>query len=525
MLFIVTTAYAKAEELFEDKQIQIKSDKAKKISLDAVAAIKKEGIDKACKSFVSDMKWRNGEIFPWVFDEQGICYCRGLERDCLWKKFGDDKAEQPFIKRMIEAGKMGGFVDYKWEHGYSRAFVKNVEWNGKNFIVGSGFYPASAVYIVKELVSSAVNYLKKNTFIELKERISNPTGIFVRGDIHLELYSFDGTCVAHGEQLAFIGQNLIDSITADGKYMVRDAIEIAKTQGEGWYNFIGQDGNEPARIFVKKIVDREDNNKPYVLICGYYTDITDETVMNLVRDAANYLKANGREIAFREFSTKNANFVRGNVNVFVYDMKGFMVADSKNPAFVGLNLANTRDSEGRFVARQIIEMARKFGRGWVTNALSNSYQVAYCEMVKVPDGDFVIGAAYFPVSKENYVQFMIEDAVLFLKNHSLEDSLLRFVTKDGGFVRGDMSVFVYTTQGICLADGTNLQKIWASDLDAKDAKGARVIDRIIAQAKSGGGWLKFNLNNGVCNVYVKAVDKEISKGKSETYIVGSGYYE
>ena len=483
---------------------------------------KKTGIGPSCKAFMDDPTWRYGEMYLFVFDVQGNCYCHGYEKDCLWKNYVDDSDD--FIKRMAEAGKVGGFLDYKWNNGYSRAYVKNVTVGNKTFIVGTGFYPTSPVYIVQELINSAIAYLKQTSFTELKERINNPTGIFVRGDIHLEMYSFDGTCVANGEQLAMIGQNLLDAVTADGKYLVRDIIEIAKTKGEGWYSFRGQSGDEPARTYVKKIVDPKDN-KPYVLTAGYYTEITDQTVVSLVKKGANFLKANGREIAFREFSTQNDKFVKGNVNIFVYDIKGNMVADSKNPAFVGLNLINTRDAEGRPVTRQILDMANKYGKGWVTNSLSNSYQVCYCEKVKVPDGDFVIGAAYFPVSKENFVRFMIDDAVLYLENHSLEESLRKFTTKSSDYLRGDINVFVYTIDGICLADGINLNKIWSNDIEAKDENGIKVIDKMIAVAKTGGGWLKFNLNNTVCNIYVKTVDKAGKKAPQELYIVGSGYYE
>jgi signal transduction histidine kinase len=120
---------------------------------------------------------------------------------------------------------------------------------------------------------------------------------------------------------------------------------------------------------------------------------------------------------------------------------------------------------------------------------------------------------------------MLEDALLYLQNHTLEQSLLKFITKDGGFLRGDMNIFVYTMEGICLVDGLNLNKIWSNDLGAKDAQGVKVIDRMIAIAKTGGGWLKFNLNQGTCNIYVKAIDKADKKSKPEMYIVGSGYFE
>lgn len=509
--------------LLEDRQIERKSEEAKKLVLDGIERIKKQGIGSSCKAFMNDPAWRVGEMYLFIFDDKGACYCHGYEKDCLWKNYLEDNADD-FIKRMLEAGKLGGYLDYRWNNGYSRAYVKNVTIGKKTFIVGAGFYPTSSVYIVQELINSAIVYMKKSSFIELKERINNPTGVFVRGDLHLEMYAFDGTCVANGEQLALIGQNVIEAKDAEGKFIIRDIIDIAKTKGEGWYSYMGTTGNEPGRVYVKKIVDPKDHT-PYILTCSYYTNITDQTVIDLVKRAANFLKGNGRELAFRAFSTQTENFVKGSVNIFVYDMKGNMVADSKNPAFVGRNLINTRDAEGRPVTRQIIDMANKYGTGWVTNALSNSYQVCYCEKVKVPDGDFVIGAAYFPVSKESFVRFMVDDAILYLENHTLESALRKFTAKQSDFLRGDITVFVYTIDGVCLADGINLDKIWSNDIEAKDENGIRVIDKMIAVAKTGGGWLKFNLNNTVCNIYVKTIDKAGKKGPQELYIIGSGYYE
>jgi signal transduction histidine kinase len=120
---------------------------------------------------------------------------------------------------------------------------------------------------------------------------------------------------------------------------------------------------------------------------------------------------------------------------------------------------------------------------------------------------------------------MIDDAVLFLQKKSLEESLRKFISKSSDYLRGDISIFVYTMDGICLADGLNLNKIWSIDTQAKDENGVRVIDKMIAVAKTGGGWLKFNLNNAVCNIYVKTIDKAGKKGPQELYIVGSGFFE
>ena len=509
-----------------EQRIDAKSKVSQDMVTRAIAFIQKQGIPEACQAFQNDRSWVQGEIFPWIFDTLGNCYVYGLDREILWKNFGDeadDKNAHPFIKQMTETAKVGGFINFFWNNSYSRAYVKSITVGKKQFIVGAGQFPISPVYIVDELINAAIAYMKKTSVKELIERINNPTGVFVRGGINLKMYTPDGTCVADGEQLAFVGQNMIDATTADGKFLIRDIIKLALDDGQGWYDFVGQSGGEPARIFAKKIMDTA-TNKPYILACGYYTKITDQTVISLVKKGANFLRGNGREIAFREFSTQNDKFVKGNVNIVVYDMKGNSVADSANPAFVGLNLINTRDSAGKPIVKAILETAEKYGKGWVANTLRNSYQVSYVEKVQVPDGDYVIGAAYFPVSKEDHVRFMVEDAALVFKAGAFEKTLRNIVTANSDFVRGDLSIFVYTDKGICLADGYNVMKIWANDSGVKDQNGVSVVEKIVALGKSGGGWTEFKLNNATCRVFVKAVDISKQKGKAQNIIVGSAYY-
>ena len=55
-------------------------------------------------------------------------------------------------------------------------------------------------------------------------------------DLYVFIYTLAGTCVAHGARPALIGKNLIDLKDQDGKYMVREAITLAK-EGGGWWDY------------------------------------------------------------------------------------------------------------------------------------------------------------------------------------------------------------------------------------------------------------------------------------------------
>jgi cytochrome c len=56
-------------------------------------------------------------------------------------------------------------------------------------------------------------------------------------DLYPFIYTLSGLCVAHGARPALIGKNLIDIKDQDGKYLIRDFIEVAKGPGSGWTDY------------------------------------------------------------------------------------------------------------------------------------------------------------------------------------------------------------------------------------------------------------------------------------------------
>jgi cytochrome c len=56
-------------------------------------------------------------------------------------------------------------------------------------------------------------------------------------DLYPFVYDMSGTCVAHGARPALIGKNLIDLKDQDGKYLIRELVDIANGPGSGWVNY------------------------------------------------------------------------------------------------------------------------------------------------------------------------------------------------------------------------------------------------------------------------------------------------
>jgi cytochrome c len=56
-------------------------------------------------------------------------------------------------------------------------------------------------------------------------------------DLYPFVYDMSGICVAHGARPALIGKNLIDIKDQDGKYLIREMVDIAKGSGSGWIDY------------------------------------------------------------------------------------------------------------------------------------------------------------------------------------------------------------------------------------------------------------------------------------------------
>jgi signal transduction histidine kinase len=85
----------------------------------------------------------------------------------------------------------------------------------------------------------------------------------------------------------------------------------------------------------------------------------------MVIKAEEFVKANGKEKAIEEFNKPDGQFVKDSFYVFVYDLKGTVIAHPLRPSLVGKNVLNEPDSQGKLFRKEIVEKAQAKGDGWV----------------------------------------------------------------------------------------------------------------------------------------------------------------
>jgi cytochrome c len=83
----------------------------------------------------------------------------------------------------------------------------------------------------------------------------------------------------------------------------------------------------------------------------------------LVKKAVAYIKANGQEKAFEEF-TNGKSFKDRDLYIIAMDLTGKNLANGINPKLVGKDVSNLKDSDGKMVTQIYLEIAKGKGKGW-----------------------------------------------------------------------------------------------------------------------------------------------------------------
>lgn len=86
-------------------------------------------------------------------------------------------------------------------------------------------------------------------------------GKFKHGEIYVNVINSAGTWLIYPPRPAGEGQSVINVKDADGKFLVKDIVELAQKSGEGWieYRWLNPTSNkiEPKLTYVKKIAGQD----------------------------------------------------------------------------------------------------------------------------------------------------------------------------------------------------------------------------------------------------------------------------
>ncbi|WP_353116492.1 cache domain-containing protein [Nitratidesulfovibrio sp.] len=109
------------------------------------------------------------------------------------------------------------------------------------------------------MVKKAVAYIKANGRDKAFAEISNTQGMFVDRDLYVVVYDMQGNCLAHGANAKQVGKNLMELRDPDGKYFVKERVELGKASTSFWQNYKFSNPQtkliEPKAMYMERVDD------------------------------------------------------------------------------------------------------------------------------------------------------------------------------------------------------------------------------------------------------------------------------
>jgi cytochrome c len=103
---------------------------------------------------------------------------------------------------------------------------------------------------VKAFVKKGVALCEDKGVTVCLDEFRKPKGEFIKGELYMFAYDFNGVNKALGANAKMVGKNLYNLKDASGKMLIQELISIAKNDGEGWFDY------KWSHPITKKITDK-----------------------------------------------------------------------------------------------------------------------------------------------------------------------------------------------------------------------------------------------------------------------------
>jgi diguanylate cyclase (GGDEF)-like protein len=268
------------------------------------------------------------------------------------------------------------------------------------FTLVEKLYESSLSEAVKDHIFTEVNTFRNNltTFYQQSRNSQSAQDIqeFIKGFV--KLYRYDrgtgyffinqGTrCVLHPIKPAMDGMDLVDLKDSDGKYFIRDFVQLVKSKKEG---FISYKWLNPSSNQIEEKITYIFYFAPFDWIIGTGAYL-EEIKRQKQKEAIDYV-ANLRY-------EKNEYFYISNYDSVLIS----------HPSLQGRDMSNVRDPEGILIVPPLVQIARKKGEGfhsysWVKLDGNNQLYKKLTFAKHIPNWEWIIGTGLYLDSVESQVE-------------------------------------------------------------------------------------------------------------------------
>lgn len=120
-----------------------------------------------------------------------------------------------------------------------------------------------AVAMVKKVIADIKKYGKDKVVQEVQKQSPQ----YRDRDLYVTIGTMDGINLANGNNPKLAGKNILDLKDVDGKFIVRERIDIAHTKGQGWQDYRWPD---PITKEIQKKSMYIERYEDITVACGIY---------------------------------------------------------------------------------------------------------------------------------------------------------------------------------------------------------------------------------------------------------------
>jgi signal transduction histidine kinase len=220
---------------------------------------------------------------------------------------------------------------------------------------------AELVAFVEEAAAYAHTNGKDRALMEF----SNKTGKFVRGDLYIYAYDFQGTNIAHPFKSDWIGKNKMNITDSNGIPYIKNLVKVAR-EGKGFTYFIfpnpAHGNRDEFKIGYAMKVDDEWWLGSGIYLSNMSANFSEQyrsDLIGFVDSAVKYVREKGKEEALKEFNNRNGTFFKDDLYVFAYDFSGRNLALPTQPSLIGTDRIDATDPNGVKFVRDMVDLAKE----------------------------------------------------------------------------------------------------------------------------------------------------------------------
>jgi polar amino acid transport system substrate-binding protein len=260
----------------------------------------------------------------------------------------------------------------------------------------------------EELVAFAIE-AKDFVLAEGKDKalqvFNDPNGKFVRGELYIIAYDFNGTRLANiNKKSGTTGENVLNATDPNGVSIVRNMLDLAKKGGGFtyyiWPNPAHSNAEELKLTYVLKVDEGLWLGAGMYLpgVAPIFSNESRKDLVAFVEKARDFALNHTKNESLRAFNDRNGEFVTEDRYIFADDFEGTRLAMPFYPDQVGTNMSQFQDPNDVYVIQEFSDTAKR-GDGFVYCIVPDPngiYKLRLVYVMKLNDEWFLGSGLFWP---------------------------------------------------------------------------------------------------------------------------------